>query len=425
MFQKIKAALSSESNKRVFYNFLSMSFLQGANYILPLIILPYLVRVLGVEYFGVWSFITAVMAYLVLVVDYGFELSATNSISISRDNKEKVEEIFSSVFIIKFFLIIFSFLFLFLVLLFVDKFNQFFWVYIIAFGMVVGQGIFPVWFFLGMERMGYITFLNIFAKLLFTVFLFIFVKTKDDLILVAFFNSLGYLIIGIYSLYLIKKEFNIGFKFQPFLKVKEYFIEGWYVFISRISVTFYSTINTILLGLLTTDILVGYYSIAEKITVAVSGITYPLLKAIYPYFSSVYKNSKDRFFELNKRLSIYLFIVLVPLFLVLFLFSREILYFIGGEEPSSLMVITLQIFSFKVLFGSYGTQWTQILITLSKGKILQKILVRAAFINMFIAPIVIFLFSLKGLVFWSLLITLYTTLSQGLAIYKIRKNEVN
>jgi len=421
MVKRLVGKLKSKEGKRVFYNFISMSFLQGANYLLPFIVLPYLVRVLGIEYFGVWSFVTAVMAYFVLVVDYGFELSATNSVSVNRDDKKKLEEIFGSVFIIKFFLIVFSFVSLIMILLIFDKFYQFFWVYIAAFGMVVGQGIFPIWFFLGVEKMGYITFLNIFAKALFTFLLFLFVEDQNDLILVAFFNSMGYLIIGVYALYLIKRKFGIGFKLQSFRIVKKYFIEGWYVFVSRIAVTFYSTINTIFLGMLTNDVFVGYYSIAEKVTVAVSGILYPLLKAVYPYFSSIYKESEDRFFYMNKKLSVYIFLFLLPLFLVLYFFSYDILRLISGEEPTILMVTVLKLFSFKVLFSSYGTQWTQILITMNQGKILQKILVRAAFINVFAAPLLIYLFSLKGLVLWSIFIALYTTLSQGFAIYKIRK----
>ena len=76
--------------------FLSLSFLQVVRYTLPLVTLPYLVRVLGAEKFGLSVFAVGFMQFFVMLTDFGFDLSATKEISIHRKNEDRVSEIFTS-----------------------------------------------------------------------------------------------------------------------------------------------------------------------------------------------------------------------------------------------------------------------------------------------------------------------------------------
>lgn len=122
LLNKIYAVLASKEKKVVAQNFLSLVMLQGANYVLPLLILPYLVRVLGAEKFGLVMFAQSFAVFLTVFVDFGFNISGTREISLARNDKAKTGEIFLSIMIIKLGLIIISFSILYVV---VNTFTRF------------------------------------------------------------------------------------------------------------------------------------------------------------------------------------------------------------------------------------------------------------------------------------------------------------
>ncbi len=396
MLKKLRNIVNNEEKKRLLSNFLSLSILQGANYLLPLLTLPYLVRVLGVEYFGLLAFATAIVAYFQIITDYGFNLTATREISINRDHKEKIIEIFSSVIIIQFFLMLGS-LFLLAILVFsFEKFTKDALIYFLTFGIVIGQVLFPVWFFQGMEKMKYVTFLNILSKLIFTIAIFIFVEEEKDFYLVPIFTSIGFIVAGICSLFIIKKEFNINFKFQPLCNIKFRIIEGWYIFLSQIKISLFSNTNTVVLGLIAGDKAVGYFAAAEKIIRSISSMQVPITQSLFPYIS---RNMRiDRINTINKILIvskigtfIYLFIIFI-----IFIYSKEIVILIFGQSMIE-SVLVLKILLFLPLFIFLNNMFgTQILLNLGKNKLFFRILLFTAFLNIIILIPLTYTFNYLG-----------------------------
>jgi len=389
--------IEKEDKKRLFSNFFSLLTLQGVNYILPLITFPYLVQVLGVEYFGLLAFATAIIAYFSIITDYGFNLTATKEISVHRDNKEKVDEIFSAVMTIKFILMIFSFLLLSIIVFRFEKFSSNWEVYLFTFATVVGQVLSPVWFFQGMESMKYITYLNILAKSIFTVAIFVFIQEQSDYYLVPLLTSSGFIVSGILSLILIKKEFSVTFKWQSLATLKVYLIDGWHIFISRIYVSLYTTTNVIVLGLFTNNTAVGYYSIAEKIVVAIGGLFEPANQTIYPYFARKYKENFNHFVAFVKKIAIMFFFIALSFVLISEYFKESIVHLITGTYNVEVTVI-LAIFLLRVLTYPFGALFSNLLIIMNRKKEFMKVMNYTVLLDLLIVPPSIYLYQELGLV---------------------------
>lgn len=284
--------MSESSNKKTLIsNFLSLSSLQAVNMLLPFITLPYLVRVLGIENFGLINFVLSIVMYFNILISFGFELSATREISINKNNLEKVSEIFSSIMIIKFLLFSFSFLILTILVLSVEKFNNDIILFYITFLIVFGNMIFPSWLFQGMEKMKYITYINVVSKSIFTILIFVIVKDENDFIYVPLLNGLGAIIGGMYSLYLAFNFFNIKLKIPSKNIILGYFKDSSHFFFSQISTNGSRFFATTMIGLYFGNTIVGIYTVAEKLFYAYSSLIAVITQTIYPYMSRT-KNLK-------------------------------------------------------------------------------------------------------------------------------------
>jgi PST family polysaccharide transporter len=290
MLGTLKAAW--RQNRRVLSNFFSLSVLQFANYLAPLITLPYLVRVLGPSRYGLVEFARALSIYFVILTEYGFNLSATREISIHRDDPRKVSEIFSAVMVIRLLLLGLSFIVMGLLVWAVPKLRAEWLVYLFAFGTVVGQTLFPVWLFQGLERMKQIAVLNIVARLLITVSIFVFIRRSGHYVYVPLVQSAGIILMGAGGLMMALRGFSVRFEVPSVAALWRETVNGWHLFLSRMATTLYTTSNIVILGLFTTDAYVGYYAAGDKIVRAVQGLQLPLSQAIFPHVGRLASASK-------------------------------------------------------------------------------------------------------------------------------------
>ncbi|MDR1407128.1 MAG: oligosaccharide flippase family protein [Tannerella sp.] len=269
-------------------NFFALVLLQGVNYLLPLITFPFLIRMLGVERWGLVGFGYTTMYYFVMLTDFGFNLSATKYISIHKHEPDVVNCYLNSAFVCRFFLAIACFLLLLLLTASIHMFRQDASFFICYFGIVVGNVMFPMWYFQGMEKMKYITVFNIVSKTVSCLPFFIFIRKPEDYSLVPIFYSMGFIIAGFISIYIIYFREKQKWFIPPFRKIKFAFTDSFTYFLSRISVSMYTYINTFVIGLACGNTAVGYYLAAEKLYQAYNNLLLPFTGVLFPHIAKTH-----------------------------------------------------------------------------------------------------------------------------------------
>jgi PST family polysaccharide transporter len=315
-------------------NFTSLSILQIANYLFPLIVLPYVVRVLGPAKFGLINFAAAFIAYFGLICDYGFSLSGTKAVSIIRDSKSELSKIFSSIITIKVILFCVAFVVLLAFISFIPLFKKDWELYLISYGIVLGNVLFPMWFFQGIEQMKYITLIQVFIRSIATVLIFLLIKEEADYILLVVLYSSTQILIGVIGIITAVTKFQLKLSLQPFNILKSHLISGWNIFLSMVSINLYTTSNTFILGLFASEATVGYYAAADKIRIAFQGLQSVMSQSVFPYVNKLAKESKARLLSFNKQLLKLEGVVSLIVSIILFAFAHQLSDLILGPEFS-------------------------------------------------------------------------------------------
>lgn len=412
--------INKREGKVLVSNFLALGVVQGLNFLLPLLVVPYLLYTLGIELFGLLAMATAFSSYFLILSDYGFNVTATREISIYREDSKKLNEIFSAVMTIKLLLMSLGFSILLLSLWLFDSLGKDALIYILTFGMVIGEVLFPIWFFQGIEKMRYIAILNIVAKLFFLLAILLFVKIEDDIYLVPLFNSLGFIMVGLLSLFYIHKKFNIRFVWQPYRVLRQYIIMGWHIFLSKLAVTLYSSSNIFILGLFTNHLMVGYYAVAYKVVSALVSLGDIVNQVIFPYLSKKWIENREFYYKLFYKFLQGIILTMFFIAIVLFFTAQDIVRLLVGED-SLISVELLQIMSLFIIIAPLGGLYSQSFVTQSRSFYVTKSTFWTLVVNLLLVAILIPLYGVYGLAMAEVLVKIFHFYLNNLYFIRLRK----
>lgn len=281
------------SGKKLIRNFFSLSLVQFANNFLPLLTVPVIARIIGPDKFGAINFAAAIVTYFSLLINYGFDLTATRAIARAPHDLEGRNKVFSNILFAKILLLSLSLLVfvpsLFLVPAMAADKDLFIFTYIACFSLVIT----PNWLYQGMQELHQVAVFNFVAKLLFTISILFIVRREEDYALQPLILSLSQIAVGVCSFIWAIRKYNITI--IP-VGLKKIFALLWtekMIFFSMIVVTLYTTTNTIILGLVQTNKDVAFYTAGWKlIMIMQTFVSLPLRLSLFPFIGESFGRSK-------------------------------------------------------------------------------------------------------------------------------------
>ena len=340
-----RAAITLQANRQVLKNMTWLTVLQFANYLIPLLIIPYIVRVLGVEIFGKVTYAQNIISYFTLTINFGFDYSATREIAINKADKNARERIFWSVLKQKTILLLLSFAGLLILYFTFSRVNDDFTLYLFIFLMNVGVVLFPAWFFQGMEEMGKMAICNVLIKgggLILTLLL---VKSSADYLAYPLLTSLAYVIFGAGAIIYVIKHYDIQYTKSNKTVDKNIFSKSLPIFLNNLFVSGYTIANLTILGFYHSNHDIAIYGGAQKIIMAILMLTsMPVNIAIFPKISREFELSQINGLRILKKALCVVALLLIIFCLWTYLLSSLFVNVLLGSEFSE-SINLLKLFS--------------------------------------------------------------------------------
>jgi PST family polysaccharide transporter len=403
---------------RVVGNAASLISMQAAGYVLPLITVPYLLRVLGPEYFGLIAFSQAVMAYFATLNDYGFNLSATRELAICRDDRILKSELYSSVMAIKFTLCLISLSTLILLIHYVPRFHANSAVFYASFLSVVGNMLFPAWFFQGIEKLYWISAVNLVASIAFTLAIFIFVHSSSNFVMAAVIQASGRLLAGVLGVVILFASEDIKLCRPTVAQMRAKFVDGWHLFLSQISVSLFISSITVVLGFMRGMAEVGYFSAANKILSAGQAVMGAIGQSMYPHVCSLAARSRAAAIDyLRKAMLIIGGISMVGGVLMLVLAVPIVHLVMGAKYMAAVPVLQfMSLIPFICAVNNiYGTQ---AMLNFGMKREFVRTIILSGFASFLVLPPLIFLWGASGSAASALFFEFLQTATLGVVLYR-------
>jgi len=331
--------------KNIFFN----ALLSISQIIFPLLTFPYASRILGPQVIGAVSFADNFTSYFLIFSALGIPLYGVREIAKVKDDKKKLGEVFSELLSIHIVISIFSIGLLFLI----SNINQRMYsnidLYYVSMCIIMGSVFIAEWFFQGVNEFRFIAVRTVLIRVVTIGLLFLLVHSEADKVIYYGLNLVAVIISAVVNMTIISRKIAIRFTWRWSI-LNKHFSPLFIIFSNSMITSVYLFFDTIILGFLTDDIRVGFYSAAMRISKLSMVIIGVLGAVLLPKLTLAFHN-KD--FEeartlVSKSLDFVIFIS-VPIAIGMFCLSKEIITLFAGSKYEE-AVLPLRLLCFIVFF---------------------------------------------------------------------------
>lgn len=325
-------SVSNMSLPRLRDNILALSVVQAGNYLVPLLALPYLARVLGSHAYGEVVFVQTVMMFGMLLVDFGFSWSATRDISASRDDRAKVSTLFAGIWGLQWLFMTVMTLIVILSVWYIPSLHPHAVLYVTGLGIVLGQVLFPLWLFQGLEALKVAAVIQVVGKVLALPCLLIWVDGPQDQVGAIAFFSASSVLSGLGAVWWIHRSKWIEWLWPSSDFLAQAFRQGVWIFGSRVSISFYTTGVPLAVGLWAGPAQLAAFILADKVRVLIQAFLAPIAQALFPRMSYLINRDRVAAFSLLTKSAWLVGFVSLLSGGVVWWFADEIMLILGGRD---------------------------------------------------------------------------------------------
>lgn len=342
----VKLIKENQTVRKLVSNFSYLSLIEIINLLLPLVSYPYLIRVVGADKYGIVVFAQAIISYLIIIINFGFNVSATRRVSENRNDNHKLNIIYSSVIYQKIILFFLSILILLPLLLLINYEHL-----MIIFGLMglcLQEVFYPTWLYQGLENMKFITIITFISKCSYFLLIFIFIHNSADYVIVPYLYSISGIVTSILSLLIVKQKFNINFIYVSFSQIKKDFFESLPFFASRVSAVVMERTNVIAIGAFFSYEMVAIYDLCTKVVSIIKTPFSLVAQVIYPNVA------RNKNMNLIKKITMPLLLCGLLISFVVVILSKYIVLILGGEKMTdSIIILQLMVWYVPIVGISY------------------------------------------------------------------------
>ncbi len=345
------------TKKSITRNYIYNMVYQVLTLILPLITTPYLSRVLGAEGIGIYSYTFAIVTYFILFGSLGVALYGQREIAYAQDNPEARKKTFFEIVIFRFVTIFISLIFYNIFFIHGEKYNLYYKILTLE---LIAAAFDISWFFQGIEEFKRTVTRNVLVRLCSVTLVFIFVKTREDLVKFTLIYSLADLI-GNMSLWLYLPKYLKGAKVKH-INVTMHIIPIVLLFIPQIANQVYKILDTTMIGKLVEDKTeTGYYEQSQKVIRLLLTIVTSLGVVMIPRMANTFASGdKEKIKEYMKMSFKFVFFLAFPImFGISSIASNFVPIFFGKgyEKVVTLIQIICPIILLMGMGNVIGTQY--------------------------------------------------------------------